>query len=83
MRLLSAGWRSPIDLRQYCRIDRVSDVLQDANAQNISMDLQRTWQSFSAYRVDPLNWPKQHWAEAIKTKKVEERIVSQVTFDRL
>ncbi len=40
MRLLSAGWRSPIDLRQYCRIDRVSDVLQDANAQNTSRDLQ-------------------------------------------
>jgi len=40
MRLLSAGWRSPIDLRQYCRIDSVSNVLQDASAQDISRTVQ-------------------------------------------
>lgn len=40
MRLLSAGRQSPIDLRQYCRIDIVSDVLQDANAQGVSRNLQ-------------------------------------------
>lgn len=40
MRQLSAGRRSPIDLRQYCWIDIVSDVLQDAIAQNMSRSLQ-------------------------------------------
>jgi len=40
MRLLSAGQRSPVDLRQYCRIDIVSDISQDANAQSMSRNLQ-------------------------------------------